>query len=137
MPDVAQDVLKLAVVERHGRNGTLVCVCARLRDEAGAGSSVAHDHHNIIVAGTSDDDMAACARAIEAMQGGLAIAAGGQVLGQLALPIGGLLSTAPAEEVIAGLEAITAIVHDLGCTLPAPFMTISFIGLPTHCPNWA
>ena len=133
MPDVAQDVLKLAVVERHGRNGNIGVAFVRgfgLRRGALA-SSVAHDHHNIIVAGTNDDDMAACVRAIEAMQGGLAIAAGGQVLGQLALPIGGLLSAAPVEEVIAGLEAITAIAHDLGCTLPAPFMTISFISLPT------
>lgn len=133
MPDVAQDVLKLAVVERHGRNGNIGVAFVRGfgMKQGALASSVAHDHHNIIVAGTNDDDMAACARAIEAMQGGLAIAAGGQVLGQLALPIGGLLSTAPAEEVIAGLEAITAIAHDLGCTLPAPFMTISFIGLPT------
>src|SRR5690606_4692624 len=122
--------LKLAVVERHGRNGNIGVAFVRGfgMKQGALASSVAHDHHNIIVAGTNDEDMAACARAIEAMQGGLAIAAGGQVLGQLALPIGGLLSTAPAEEVIAGLEAITAIAHDLGCTLPAPFMTISFIG---------
>ncbi len=94
-------------------------------------SSVAHDHHNIIVAGTNDADMAACARAIEQMQGGLAIAADGVVLRQLALPVGGLLSTRPVAEVIAQLEHITAIAHDLGCTLPAPFMSISFISLPT------
>jgi adenine deaminase len=133
MPDVGQDVLKLAVVERHGRNGNIGVAFVRgFGLQRGAlASSVAHDHHNIIVAGTNDDDMAACVRAIEAMQGGLAIAAGGQVLGQLALPIGGLLSTAPVEDVIAELEEITAIAHDLGCILPAPFMTISFIGLPT------
>lgn len=133
LPDVERDVLKLAVVERHGRNGNIGVAFVRgFGLQRGAlASSVAHDHHNIIVAGTNDDDMAACVRAIESMQGGLAIAAGGQVLGQLALPIGGLLSTAPVEEVIAGLEAITAIAHDLGCTLPAPFMTISFISLPT------
>jgi len=133
LPDIERDVLKLAVVERHGRNGNIGVAFVRgFGLQRGAlASSVAHDHHNIIVAGTNDDDMAACVRAIESMQGGLAIAAGGQVLGQLALPIGGLLSTAPVEEVIAGLEAITAIAHDLGCTLPAPFMTISFISLPT------
>ncbi len=133
LPDMERDVLKLAVVERHGRNGNIGVAFVRgFGLQRGAlASSVAHDHHNIIVAGTNDDDMAACVRAIESMQGGLAIAAGGQVLGQLALPIGGLLSTAPVEEVIAGLEAITAIAHDLGCTLPAPFMTISFISLPT------
>lgn len=131
--DPAQDVLKLAVVERYGKNGNIGLAFVRgfgLRRGALA-SSVAHDHHNIIVAGVDEADMAACVRAIAEMQGGLAIAAGGQVLGRLPLPIGGLLSEAPVEEVIASLEAITAIAHDLGCTLPAPFMTISFISLPT------
>lgn len=131
--DPAQDVLKLAVVERYGKNGNIGLAFVRgfgLKRGALA-SSVAHDHHNIIVAGVDEADMAACVRAIAEMQGGLAIAAGGQVLGRLPLPIGGLLSEAPVEEVIASLEAITAIAHDLGCTLPAPFMTISFISLPT------
>jgi adenine deaminase len=133
LPDVAQDVLKLAVVERHGKNGNIGIAFVRgfgLKRGALA-SSVAHDHHNIIVAGTEDTDMAACVRAIEKMQGGLAVADGGVVLGRLPLPIGGLLSEAPVHDVIAQLEHITAIAHDLGCTLPAPFMTISFISLPT------
>ncbi len=132
-PDIDQDVLKLAVVERHGKNGNIGVAFVRgfgLKRGALA-SSVAHDHHNIIVVGTNDADMAVCVRAIEDMQGGLAIAAGGTELGRLALPIGGLLSEAPVHEVITQLEQITAIAHDLGCTLPAPFMTISFISLPT------
>jgi adenine deaminase len=132
-PDVAQDALKIAVVERHGKNGNIGIAFVRgfgLQQGALA-SSVAHDHHNIIVAGTNEADMAACVRAIESIQGGLAVAAGGEVLGQLALPIGGLLSDQPVSEVIAGLEKITAIARRLGCKLPAPFMTISFISLPT------
>jgi adenine deaminase len=131
--DIEQDVLKLAVVERHGKNGNIGIAFVRgfgLKRGALA-SSVAHDHHNIIVAGTDDADMAACVHAIEEMQGGLAVAGGGVVLGRLPLPIGGLLSEAPVHDVIAQLEHITAIAHDLGCTLPAPFMTISFISLPT------
>jgi adenine deaminase len=133
LPDVDQDVLKLAVVERYGKNGNIGIAFVRgfgLKRGALA-SSVAHDHHNIIVVGTDDADMAACVRAIEEMQGGLAVADGGVVLGRLLLPIGGLLSEAPVHDVIAQLEHITAIAHDLGCTLPAPFMTISFISLPT------
>jgi adenine deaminase len=132
-PDIGQDVLKLAVVERHGKNGNIGIAFVRgfgLKQGALA-SSVAHDHHNIIVAGTNDADMAACGRAIEEMQGGLAVASGGVVLGRLPLPVGGLLSEAPVRDVIAQLEQITAIAHELGCTLPAPFMTISFISLPT------
>jgi adenine deaminase len=133
LPDVDQDVLKLAVVERHGKNGNIGIAFVRgfgLKRGALA-SSVAHDHHNIVVAGADDADMAACVRAVEDMQGGLAVADGGLVLGRLPLPIGGLLSEAPVHDVIAQLEHITAIAHDLGCTLPAPFMTISFISLPT------
>jgi adenine deaminase len=133
LPDVEQGVLKLAVVERHGKNGNIGIAFVRgfgLKRGALA-SSVAHDHHNIIVAGTNDTDMAACVRAVEEMQGGLAVADGGVVLGRLPLPIGGLLSEAPVHDVIAQLEHLTAIAHDLGCTLPAPFMTISFISLPT------
>ncbi len=133
LPDIAQDVLKLAVVERHGKNGNIGIAFVRgfgLKRGALA-SSVAHDHHNIIVAGTNDADMAACVRAIEDMQGGLAVASAGVVLERLPLPVGGLLSEAPVRDVIAQLEHITAIAHELGCTLPAPFMTISFISLPT------
>ncbi|MFZ5912570.1 MAG: adenine deaminase [Chloroflexota bacterium] len=133
MPDVSQDILKLAVVERHGKNGNIGVTFVRgfgLQNGALA-SSVAHDHHNIIVAGTNDADMAACVQAIQEMQGGLAIASGGEVLGQLPLPIAGLMSAAPVETVIETLDQINAIYKKLGGTLPAPFMTISFIGLPT------
>ena len=75
--------------------------------------------------------MAVCVDAIEEMQGGFAIASRGEVVGRLALPIGGLLSEEPVGEVIASLEHINQAYRKLGGTLPAPFMTISFIGLPT------
>ncbi len=133
MPDLSQDFLKLAVVERHGKNGNIGVTFVRgfgMKNGALA-SSVAHDHHNIIVAGTNDVDMAACVQAIEEMQGGLAIAADGKVLGKLPLPIGGLLSEDPVDDVIENLEEINEVYRSLGGTLPAPFMTISFIGLPT------
>lgn len=131
--DQSRDIIKLAVVERHGKNGNIGVTFVRgfgMKDAALA-SSIAHDHHNIIVAGTNDADMAVCVRAIEDMQGGFAIASNGELLGTLPLPIGGLLSEEPVDEIIAGLEKINDIYHSLGGTLPAPFMTISFIGLPT------
>lgn len=131
--DVQQDVLKLAVVERYGKNGNIGIAFVRgfgLKQGALA-SSVAHDHHNIIVVGVNEEDMAVCVQAIEEMQGGLVVAAGGQVLGKLALPLGGLMSPRPVSEVIQTLDQITEISHQLGCKLPAPFMTISFISLPT------
>jgi len=131
--DPERDILKLAVVERHGKNGNIGITFVKgfgLKNGALA-SSIAHDHHNIIVAGTNDQDMAVCAAAIEEMQGGFAIAVEGKVLGQLPLPIGGLLSEEPVDDIIDNLEEINRIYHDRGGSLPAPFMTISFIGLPT------
>ena len=132
-PDLAQDILKLAVVERHGKNGNIGISFVKgfgLKDGALA-SSIAHDHHNIIVAGTNDQDMALCCAVLEEMQGGFALVSNGQVLGSLPLPIGGLLSEKPVQEVIANLDEINQAYHDLGGSLPAPFMTLSFIGLPT------
>lgn len=133
VPDVSQDILKLAVVERHGKNGNIGVTFVRgFGLQAGAiASSVAHDHHNIIVAGTNDTDMAVCVQAIEEMQGGLAVASGGKVLGVLPLPIAGLMNAAPVEQIIENLGQMNAIYKELGGRLPAPFMTISFIGLPT------
>jgi adenine deaminase len=133
IPDIPRDILKLAVVERHGKNGNIGVTFVRgfgMQNGALA-SSVAHDHHNIIVAGTNDADMAICVGAIQEAQGGLAIAADGKLLGMLPLPIGGLMSAEPVQDVIENLEEINEIYRGLGGVLPAPFMTISFIGLPT------
>ncbi len=133
IPDPSRDILKLAVVERHGKNGNIgVTFVKGFGLKSGAlASSIAHDHHNIIVAGTNDRDMALCAETIEDLQGGFVIVSEGKVLGKLALPIGGLLSEEPVEVIIAGLREINRVYHQLGGSLTAPFMTLSFIGLPT------
>lgn len=131
--DPDRDILKLAVVERYGKNGNIGVSFVKgfgLKDGALA-SSIAHDHHNIIVAGTNDQDMALCCQALEEMQGGFVLVSKGEVLGELPLPIGGLLSEEPVDSIIGGLEEINQAYHRIGGTLPAPFMTISFIGLPT------
>jgi adenine deaminase len=133
VPDLNNDVLKLAVVERYGKNGNIGITFVRgfALQRGALASSVSHDHHNIVVVGTNDEDMAACVRAVEAAHGGFAVAAGGNALGVLPLPIGGLLSDQPAGQVNADLEKVTTIAQNLGCKLPAPFMTLSFISLPT------
>ena len=98
--DPTRDILKLAVVERHhatGRIGRGLVSGFGLKRGALA-SSIAHDSHNIVAAGTSDADIYAAVKAIEAMQGGLAVVAEGKVLASLAAPIAGLLSQEPAEE---------------------------------------
>jgi adenine deaminase len=131
--DPDRDLLKLAVVERYGKNGNIGISFVRgfgLKRGALA-STVSHDHHNIVVVGADELSMAACVRAAEAMEGGLVVALGDEVLGTLPLPLGGLMSERWSDEVIASLAEITAFAHELGCLLPAPFMTLSFISLPT------
>jgi adenine deaminase len=132
-PDPARDVLKIAVVERHGQNGNVMAAFATgfgLRRGA-IGSSVAHDHHNIIVVGTNDADLAACVKAIAKMRGGFAAVADGHVLTQLPLPVAGLMSDRPSAEVNAALEALNTAARELGSPLNSPFMTLSFVSLPS------
>lgn len=127
------DIIKLAVVERYGKNGNIGIAFVKgfgLKKGAIA-SSVSHDHHNIVVAGVNDADMALCIAEIEKMQGGLVVVADGKVLARLALPIGGLMTQNPAWEVIETLRELNSTAGSLGCQLPAPFMTLSFISLPT------
>ncbi|MCX6056030.1 MAG: adenine deaminase [Chloroflexi bacterium] len=131
--DLDRDILKLAVVERYGKNGGIGITFVRgFNLKRGAiASSVSHDHHNIVVAGTNDIDMAVCVEAIEKMQGGLVIVVDGVVWGELPLPIGGLMSDRPADQVIASLQKLARYYQEAGGTLAAPFMSLSFISLPT------
>jgi len=92
-------------------------------------SSVAHDSHNIVVVGTSDADMLAAVRAVAEMGGGQAAVAGGQTLASVPLPIAGLLSDQPLETVRAQVEELARVSHALGCALPDPAMTMSFLAL--------
>jgi adenine deaminase len=132
-PDLAQDVLKIAVVERHGKNGNVAVAFAHgFGLQRGAiGGTVAHDHHNIVVLGTNDADLAACVRALARMRGGFVAVSGGRVLAQLPLPVAGLMSDRPAAEVNTALEVLNAAARDLGSPLASPFMTLSFVSLPS------
>jgi adenine deaminase len=131
--DPSQDVLKIAVVERHGKNGNLAVAFAKgFGLKRGAlGSSVAHDHHNLVVLGANDDDMAACVRALVKMHGGFVVVADGQTLAAVPLPIAGLMSDRPAGEVNGALEKLNAVARGLGSPLNSPFMTLSFVSLPS------
>jgi adenine deaminase len=99
--------------------------------EGGAlGSSVAHDSHNLIVAGTNARDMLACVRALEDRGGGFVVAAGGEVRACLPLPVAGLLSTQSADTVCRQLREVRDAARALGCRLAEPFGTLSFLALP-------
>ncbi|MDQ7028754.1 MAG: adenine deaminase [Ardenticatenia bacterium] len=130
--DPERDVLKLAVVERHrgtGNVGVGFVTGFGLRRGALA-SSVAHDSHNIIVVGTNDDDMLAAVREIERLQGGQVAVNDGRVVAELPLPIAGLMSDRPLDQVAKADEAIHVVARALGCQLTSPYMTLSFLALP-------
>jgi len=132
VPDVEHDILKAAVIERHRATGNIgLGLITGLGLKKGAlASSIAHDSHNIVVVGVDDGDMLTAVKEIKRLQGGLVVAAEGKVLASLAMPIAGLLSGQPLEEVVAGLEKLEKIAADLGMVLPSPFSTLSFLALP-------
>ena len=130
--DTERDILKLVVAERHqatGHVGRGMVTGFGLKKGALA-SSVAHDSHNIVAVGTSDEDIMAAIQEIERLQGGLAAVANGQVLASLSLPIAGLLSDEPLEAVVAQLGKLEQKARELGTRLPSPFATLSFLALP-------
>jgi adenine deaminase len=93
-------------------------------------TSVAHDSHNIVAVGTTDHEIYTAVKEIEAKQGGLAVAAGDQVLASLPLPVAGLMSDQPVEQVVARLEKLEQEARNLGCAVPSPFSVLSFLALP-------
>lgn len=129
----AQDICKLAVIERHkgtGHIGLGLLQGYGLKEGAIA-SSVAHDSHNLIVAGVAEEDMAAAANAVCEMQGGWAIACGGKIAASLALPIAGLMSESPAEIIAEQVEILKKTARSLGVGEGIdPFMTLAFLSLP-------
>jgi adenine deaminase len=94
------------------------------------GSSVAHESHNIIDAGATDDDLMTVARAIAAMEGGMVVVADGEVLASVPLPIAGLMSAQSIERVREGMDQLVEVARSLGSDLHAPFMALSFLALP-------
>ncbi len=132
VPDIERDILKLVVVERHKATGNIgVGLVKGFGLKKGAlASSIAHDSHNIVVVGTNDEDIFAVIKELERIQGGIAIAKEGQILSSIALPIAGLLSEAPLEEMVRKFEELKKTAAELGCVPVAPFATLSFLALP-------
>jgi len=129
--DPERDLAKIAVVERHlatGRVGVGFVRGSGLRRGALA-STVAHDAHNLVVLGVSDEDMlAAVARVVE-LGGGIVAVEDGRVLAECPLPVAGLLSDASLADVIAQSRACSDAAAALGWSGRTPFLTMSFLAL--------
>lgn len=131
--DAGRDVALVASLERHAASGSIglgLVSGFHFQKHGAIGSSVAHDSHNLVVAGTNPRDLLACVRALEEMGGGFVAVADGAVLARLPLAIAGLLSVEHADVVCRQLDAVNAAARSLGCTLSAPFGALSFLALP-------
>ncbi|MBN9886923.1 adenine deaminase [Salipiger abyssi] len=131
-PDVSRDLVRIAVCERHGKNGNVATGFVKgFGLQAGAiASTVCHDHHNIACVGVDYADMALAANRLSEIEGGFVVVRDGKVLAELALPVAGLMSLAPFEEVRDRLTDLRAAARGLGVTLEEPFLQLAFLALP-------
>lgn len=132
MPDVERDLLKAAVLERHRATGNIgKAIVKGFGLKRGAlASSVAHDAHNIVAVGVTNEDILQAVNEVAKLQGGLVACADGNVIASLALPVAGLLSLEPAEEVARQHKKVEQAACSLGTLPPAPFAILSFLALP-------
>jgi adenine deaminase len=130
-PDVARDLLKMVVIERHRGTGNVgLGFIEGFGFKRGAiAGTVAHDHHNLVAIGCDDESILAAAKAVAEGGGGLAAADGARVIAALALPIAGLMSDRPIGEVRVGYDLLLEACRQLGSTLHDPFMAMSFMAL--------
>ena len=131
-PDLGRDLVKIAVIERHGVNGNRATGFVRgfgLKRGAIA-STVCHDHHNIAVVGADYEDMALAANRLREIEGGFVVVEDGVIRAELALPVAGLMSLEPFETVREDLVALRAAARGLGVVLEEPFLQLAFLALP-------
>ena len=131
VPDVENDIAKIVVLERHRNTGRFgVGFVKGLGIKSGAvGSSVAHDAHNFVVAGADDESIITALKGLAEMGGGLTVSEGQELKASFALPIGGLMSYLPPEEVCAELSKMENAAETLGVKIAHPFMVLSFLCL--------
>ncbi|MFC7066398.1 adenine deaminase [Brucella rhizosphaerae] len=131
-PDLERDVVKIAVVERHGKNGNIATGFVHgFGLKAGAiASTVSHDSHNICVVGVSDEDIATAANRLGEIEGGFVVVRDGKILAEMPLPIAGLMSIEPYETVREQLRKLRHAAEELGSVLEEPFLQLAFVALP-------
>ncbi len=132
--DPGRDVAHIAVVDRH--RGTKSVGRAFIKGfglrRGAIASTVAHDHHNVVVVGTNSEDMLVAVKHLARIGGGFAAVLGGEVVTDLPLPFAGLMSLEPLEVVVEGLDRVNRAAREvLGSVLKAPFMQLEFVTLPT------
>ncbi len=131
-PDPNQDLIKIAVIERHGKNGNIATGFVKgfgLKSGAIA-STVCHDHHNIAVVGADYADMAKAANRLSEIEGGFVVVQHGKVLAELALPVAGLMSEQSFETVETQLRHLRTAAISIGVELEEPFLQLAFLALP-------
>ncbi len=130
--DTNRDMLKIAVIERYSGKSEMAkgFVNGLGLNKGAIASTVAHDSHNIIVAGADDDDMLCAVKAIKEMGGGFVVVKEGKVVESLALPVAGLMSENSLEQVKESMDRVINAVKILGSKLSDPFMTLGFLALP-------
>ena len=123
VPDPSRDLLRISVVERHGKNGNIANGFVRGFEmtHGAIASTVCHDHHNIVCVGANYDDMAVAVNRLSQIEGGFVVANDETILAELPLPIAGLMSLQPFEEVRGDLVKLRAAARDLGVQLDEPF----------------
>jgi len=131
-PDISRDLVKIAVIERHGINGNIATGFVKgFGLQRGAiASTVCHDHHNIACVGADYDDMALACNRMTDLEGGFVVVQGGRVIAELALPVAGLMSLESFEQVREKLELLRDAAKSLGVTLEEPFLQLAFLALP-------
>ena len=129
--DIKNDILKIVVIERHNASGNIgkAFVHGFGLKKGAIGSTIAHDSHNIVIVGTNDRDIFTASEHLKKIQGGLTAVENGRVIGDLPLPVAGLLSEQPFEQVVENLTSLREQVHKLGCRNESPFMILSFLCL--------
>jgi adenine deaminase len=129
--DPSRDLAKIAVIERHHATGQVGLGFVRgfgLQRGAFA-TTIAHDAHNIVCVGVSDEDMALCVRRLAEIGGGIVAIENRRIRAELALPVAGLMSDRPASEVVPALDVLVQELGEMGVRVAAPFMTLSFLAL--------
>ncbi len=130
--DLENDIIKVAVIERHGKNGNHAngFVQGFGLKKGAIASTVGHDSHNICVVGVNEDDMALAANRLGEIKGGFVVVEDGRVTGEIALPVAGLMSLEPFETVRDTLHTLRKAAYALGTTLEEPFLQVAFLPLP-------